>query len=208
MKPYQTILIDDHRLFSDGLRFLLNNSPDFVVVEQVDDSRLAYESCAQHQPDLVLIDYNMPHLDGLDVVRQLRQLPTPCRLVIISMYAEKAEIVRFVALGVHGYFAKTTPGNRLIELLERVMQGERIIEVDLPNEESTALPDHFHLRHKLSDREVDILNGLKQELSTKQIAAQLGLSSHTVQTHRKNINRKLRFKTEKEFNAFLDSLEG
>lgn len=207
MKPYRTILIDDHQLFSNGLSLILNNSPNFVVVEQVYDSRLAYEVCAQHQPDLVLIDYNMPHLDGLDVVEQLRQLPTPCCLVIISMYAEKTEIARFVALGVNGYFAKTTPGERLVELLKQVMQGERIIEIDLPNAQSAPPPDHFRLRHKLSDREMDILNGLKQELSTKQIAVQLGLSPHTVQTHRKNINRKLRFKTEKEFNAFLDSLE-
>jgi DNA-binding NarL/FixJ family response regulator len=150
----------------------------------------------------------MPHFDGLAVVEQLRQLPTPCRLVIISMYAEQAEIARFVALGVHGYFAKTTPADRLVDLLERVMQGERIIEIDVPNEQSTAPPDHFRLRHKLTKREVDILRGLKQELSTRQIADQLHLSHYTVQTHRKNISRKLPFKTEKEFNAFLDSLEG
>jgi len=109
MKPYRTILIDDHQLFNDGLCLILNNTPNFVVVEQVFDSRQAYDACQQHQPDLVLIDYNMPHLNGLAVMEQLRQLPTPCRLVIISMYAEKAEIARFEAIGMHGYFAKTTP---------------------------------------------------------------------------------------------------
>jgi DNA-binding NarL/FixJ family response regulator len=207
MKPHRTVLIDDHQLFNDGLRLILNNTPDFVVVAQVFDSRLACEVCQQHQPDLVLIDYNMPHLNGLAVMEQLRQLPAPCRLVIVSMYAEKAEIARFETLGIDGFFAKTVPANRLVDLLERVMQGERVIETDVPDEQPPSQTDYFRLRNKLTKREVDILKGVKQELTTRQIAARLGLSYHTVQTHRKHINAKLPFKTDKAFKAFLDQLD-
>ncbi len=207
MKPYRTVLIDDHQLFNDGLCLILNNTPDFVVVAQVFDSRLAYDVCLQHQPDLVLIDYNMPHLNGLVLMEQLRQLPVPCRLVIISMYAESTEIARFEASGMHGYFAKTTPASRLVDLLERVMQGERVIETDVPDQHSPSPTDYFRLRNKLTKREVDILIGVKQELTTRQIATRLGLSYYTVQTHRKNINAKLPFKTDKEFKAFLHQLE-
>jgi len=87
------------------------------------------------------------------------------------------------------------------------MQGERVIETDVPDKQPIAPTDYFRLRHKLTKREVDILKGVKQELTTRQIAEQLGLSYHTVQTHRKNINGKLPFKTDKEFKAFLDQLE-
>ena len=207
MPPFRTVLIDDHRVFSDGLRLILSHSADFTVVEQVFDSRLAYDACLQQKPDLVLVDYNMPHLDGVAVIEQLGQLTHPCRIVVISMYAEKAEIARFRALNVDGYLAKTIPADRLLALLDRVMQGERIIESDLPTGQPAPLPDYFRLRHKLSKREVDILNGLKQGLTTEQIAVQLGLSYFTVQTHCKNISRKLSFTTQTELYEFLNTLD-
>ncbi len=206
MPPFRTVLIDDHRIFSDGLNLILSHSPDFTVVEQVFDSRLAYDVCCRQKPDLVLVDYNMPHLDGVAVVEQLGKLTHPCRIVVISMYADKAEIARFRALNVDGYMAKTIPADRLLALLDRVMQGERVIESDLPNEPSASLPDQLRLRHQLTKREVEILKGVKQGLTTEQIAAQLSLSYFTVQTHRKNINRKLPFESQKEFYDFLETL--
>lgn len=208
MKPYRTILIDDHRLFNDGLKLILNNSPDFTVVEQVFDSQLACDACRQHQPDLVLVDFNMPHLDGLAVVRQIKQLPFRCRIVVVSMYAEQPEIARFNALNVDGYIAKTVPSERLPQLLEWVMLGERVIETDMVPWESAAPPDFFWLKYQLTGREVDILKLIKAGMSSEQMATELELSYHTIQAHRKNINRKLPFKTDKAFYDFLGSLEG
>ena len=206
MNPYRTVLIDDHQLFNDGLRLILSHSPRFEVVAQVFDSRRACETCAKLQPDLVLVDYNMPHLDGEAIVAQLRQLPQTCRIVIISMYAEKKEIARFKALHVDGFMAKTVPAERLVALLERVMQGEQIIETDVRQPEPLTLPDHFQLRQLLTKREIEILKGVKQGLTTEQIATALGLSYFTVQTHRKNISRKLPFPTQKEWFDFLETL--
>jgi len=202
------VLVDDHQLFNDGLRLILNNSPRFEVVGQVFDSRRAYDTCAGLQPDLVLVDYNMPHYNGEAIVAQLRQLPNTCRIVIISMYAEKKEIARFKALHVDGFMAKTVPAERLVTLLDRVMQGEQIIETDVPRPEPLPVPDHFRLKQLLTKREIEILKGVKQGLTTEQIASQLGLSYFTVQTHRKNINRKLPSLTQKELYEFLETLEG
>lgn len=207
MNRYRTILIDDHQLFNDGLRLILSHSPQFEVVGQVFESRRAYDTCARLQPDLVLVDYNMPHTNGEAVVAQLRQLPNPCRIVIISMYAEKKEIARFKALHVDGFMAKTVPAERLVALLDRVMQGEQIIETDAPNEEPSTVPDHFRLKQLLTKREIEILKGVKQGLTTEQIASEHSLSYFTVQTHRKNISRKLPFLTQKELYEFLETLE-
>ena len=207
MNPYRTVLIDDHQLFNDGLRLILNNSPHFEVVGQVFDSRRAYDTCAKLQPDLVLVDYNMPHYNGEAVVAQLQQLPKPCRIVIISMYAEKKEIARFKALNVDGFMAKTVPAERLVALLDRVMQGEQIIEMDVPQPEPLPVPDHFRLKQLLTKREIEILKGVKQGLTTEQIAGQHSLSYFTVQTHRKNISRKLPFVTQKELYEFLETLD-
>lgn len=206
MNIHRTVLIDDHQLFNDGLRLILSNSPQFEVVGQVFDSRLAYDTCAELRPDLVLVDYNMPHHNGEAIVAQLRQLPKTCRIVIISMYAEKKEIARFKALNVDGFMAKTVPAELLVTLLNRVMQGEQIFETDVPQEEPLALPDHFRLKQLLTKREIQILKGVKQGLTTEQIAAQLELSYFTVQTHRKNISRKLPALTQKELYEFLESL--
>ncbi len=205
--PYRTILIDDHPLFSNGLKATLNDSPDFRVVEQVSDSREAQAVCAQHEPDLVLVDFNMPNLDGLAVVRQLRQLPFTCRIVVISMYADQPEIARFKALNVDGYLAKTVTSEDLLASLNRVMQGERMFVSNTAPASATLPPDYFWITYKLTQREVDILKLVKAGKSSEQMAAALELSYHTVQTHRRNINRKLPFKTQKELFDFLDSVE-
>jgi DNA-binding NarL/FixJ family response regulator len=204
MNPYRTILIDDHPLFSNGLKATLNDSPDFVVVEQVADSRKAQAVCMQHEPDLVLVDFNMPNLDGLAVVRQLRQLPFRCRIVVVSMYADQPEITRFKALNVDGYLAKTVTSEDLLASLNRVMRGERVFVSDTAPASSTLPPDYFWINYQLTQREVDILKLVKAGKSSEQMAAALQISYNTVQTHRRNINRKLPFKTEKEFFDFLD----
>ncbi|AQG80801.1 response regulator transcription factor [Spirosoma montaniterrae] len=205
--PTRTILIDDHRLFNDGLSLVLRESADFVVVEQVYDSRRAFAACSQHAPDLVLVDFNMPHLDGLAVVEQLKQLPRPCKVVVISMYAEKREIARFNALNVAGYIAKTVAADRLLSLLRQIMQGQYVIETDTGQNPAQSPADTFRVKYGLTKREIEILKRVKQGLTTEQIADVLSLSYFTVQTHRKNISQKLPFDTKKDFYDFLETLD-
>ncbi|MBO0931572.1 response regulator [Fibrella aquatilis] len=204
--PTRTLLIDDHRLFNDGLSLVLRESTDFVVVEQVYDSRLALDACARHLPDLVLVDVNMPHYDGLAVVEQLRQLPTPGKIVIISMYAERHEIARFNALNINGYIAKTVAADRLLTLLRQVMAGKLVIETDAAPSPALPASDMARLTYGLTKREVEILKRVKQGLTSEQIADVLSLSYYTVQTHRKNISQKLPFTTKKDFYDFLETL--
>ena len=204
--PTRTILIDDHRLFNDGLSLVLRDALDFVVVEQVYDSRLALEACLRLAPDLVLVDVNMPHYDGLAVVEQLKQLPAPCQIVILSMYAEKHEIARFSALNINGYIAKTVAADRLLMLLRRVMQGNMVIETDAVPSSASPANDTAQSAYSLTKREVEILKRVKRGLTTGQIADELSLSFYTVQTHRKNISHKLPFTTRKEYYDFLETL--
>jgi DNA-binding NarL/FixJ family response regulator len=204
--PTRTILIDDHRLFNDGLSLVLRESTDFVVVEQIYDSRLALDACARHAPDLVLVDVNMPHYDGLAVVELLKQLPAAGKIVIISMYAERHEIARFNALHINGYIAKTVAADRLLTLLRQVMAGQLVIETDAAPSPAGPAKDAARPAYGLTKREVEILKRVKQGLTTEQIADTLSLSYYTVQTHRKNISHKLPFTTKKEFYDFLELL--
>jgi DNA-binding NarL/FixJ family response regulator len=202
----KTIIIDDHSLFNDGMSLILKESGLFEVIEQIYDSRQAQSKCFSLKPELIIMDYNMPHLNGLEVVRQLNESGNEMKIVIVSMYADKKEIELFKKEGVDAYITKTTPAAQLIESLRKVMEGEKLFESK--NKVKAAIEkDNFANKHQLTKREMDILRLIKQEKTTEKIAEILNLSFYTVETHRKNIKHKLKFKTKKEFYAFLETIE-
>jgi DNA-binding NarL/FixJ family response regulator len=202
----KTIIIDDHTLFNDGMNLILKESGLFEVIEQIYDSRQAQVKCFALKPELIIVDYNMPHLNGLEVVKQLKALGSDTKIVIVSMYADKKEIGLFKKEGVDGYITKTTPAAQLIKSLKKVMEGEKIFE-SKTKVKTVIKKDFFALKHQLTKREMEILRLIKQEDSTKKIAEILNLSFYTVETHRKNISQKLKFKTKKELYAFLETIE-
>jgi DNA-binding NarL/FixJ family response regulator len=120
------LIIDDHVLFSEGLNLILKGSGNFKVVGKVQDSRQAvYEYC-RTLPELVLIDYNMPYLSGVEVVIELKKQLHQSKIVVISMYADSYDLNSFRQLGVNGYVTKTTPPNVLISTLAAIVNGEEI----------------------------------------------------------------------------------
>lgn len=201
----KVMIIDDHSLFNDGISMILKDSNSFDVIEQIYDSRLAQSRYFSLKPELIILDYNMPHLNGLEVVKQLNLWECDVKIVIVSMYADKREIELFKSEGVHAYITKTTTAPQLIELLQRVMGGEKIF--DSQKMVKKNLPtDPIANKYQLTKREMEILRLIKQENTTEKIAKVLNLSFYTVETHRKNINVKLKFKTKKEFFMFLETI--
>ena len=200
-----TVIIDDHSLFNDGLSLILKESGCFEVVEQVYDSRQAYFKCYSLRPSLVIIDYNMPHLNGLEVVKQLNSLDYDCKIVIVSMYADKKELALFKDEGVDGYINKTTPAADLIQALNAIMKGEKVF-ISHARVKPELLKDEFEKKHRLTKRELEILKLIQNDFTTEQIAASLTLSVYTVETHRKNIKHKLNFETKQEYYSFLKNL--
>lgn len=200
-----TIIIDDHSLFNDGLCLILKESKFFKVIEQVYDSRHAYFKCLSLLPELVIIDYNMPYVNGLEVVKQINSLNNGCKIVIVSMYADKKEISLFKEQGVDGYINKTTSATDLINALKSIMDGEKVF---LSNsiQKSEVQKDEFSLKHQFTKREIEILKLIKNDFTTEQIAAHLKLSYYTVETHRKNINYKTKFSTKQEYYEFLKNI--
>lgn len=199
------IIIDDHSLFNDGLALILKESGCFKVVDQVYDSRQAYFKCFSLRPSLVIIDYNMPYLNGLEVVKQINSLNYGCKIVIVSMYADKKEISLFKNEGIDGYINKTTPAPELIKALDAILNGEKnFISNSMVKPEIRK--DGFEKKHNLTKRELEILKLIGESYTTEQIATALGLSFYTVETHRKNIKHKLNFENKQEYYDFLKSL--
>lgn len=122
----KVIIIDDHQLFNDGLSLILKESANFQVILQIYDSRHAAYECQKLSPELILVDYNMPFLDGLEVVKLLKKGNIAYKIVVISMYADKKEIELFKDSGINGYLSKTTPAKELISALSKIMEGEFI----------------------------------------------------------------------------------
>lgn len=201
----KTIIVDDHSLFNDGLRLILKESKAFEVIEQIYDSRQAYHKCFALMPALIIVDYNMPHLNGLEVVKQLKSLNYDKKVVIVSMYADKKELSLFEGVGVDGYITKTTPANLLVASLKKILAGEKVFVTNNFNKEPEAI-DSFSKIQQLTKREIEVLKLVKKDYTTEQIAEALHLSFYTVETHRKNINQKLNFKNKQEFYDFLKEL--
>lgn len=186
-----TLIVDDHTLFNNGLCFMLNESHEFEVLEQVYDSRYAYGKCFSLRPALVLLDYNMPHLNGLEVAKQIKSLPYDCKVVIISMYVDRAELKQLREAGIDGYVAKTTPADTLIESLQRILAGEQVF---LTHNFDKAKPKNKPLGNKqiLTKREKQVQKLEQEHYTTEQIASALALSVYTVEIHKKNIQQKMK----------------
>jgi DNA-binding NarL/FixJ family response regulator len=202
----KTIIVDDHSLFNDGLRLILKESRAFDVIEQIYDSRQAYPKCIELMPALIIVDYNMPHLNGLEVVKQLKSIQYDKKVVIVSMYADKKELALFEAVGVDGYVTKTTPAKLLVASLKKILAGEKVFVSNNFNKE-VADKDSFARTHQLTKRETEILKLVAKDYTTEQIANALGLSFYTVETHRKNIKQKLNFDSKHDFYDFLQELK-
>lgn len=203
-RPISILIIDDHRLFNDGLRSMLSDTPDLIIIGQIYHSREALAAFSQHRPDVWLIDFNMPELDGLALTRQLITQFGSQQILILSMYGEERYIDDFKKAGASGYMLKTSTKDELLTAIRTVAAGNTYFDPKLADQKqfSNHTDDVFLKKYKLSPREVEIIRYIKQGLSSPQIAEKLNLSPHTIETHRKNIHAKLGISTVAELVRF------
>lgn len=195
--PITLLIIDDHRLFNDGLGLMLADTPDITIVGHVYHSREALDQVRSLKPDVLLIDFNMPEMDGLELTRQLIAQLGSQHILILSMYGENRYIDDFRKAGALGYMLKTSTKEELLLAIRAVAQKEPYFDPKLADEKqfNNHADDLFLKKYKLSPREVEIIRHIKDGLSSPQIAQKINLSQHTIDTHRKNIHAKLGIKT-------------
>ncbi|GAB3893383.1 response regulator transcription factor [Spirosoma agri] len=183
---------------------MLTDVPDLHIVGQLYHSREAIEQVRLLQPDLLIIDFNMPDIDGLELTRQLTATLGPQRILIVSMYGENRHIEEFRRAGASGYMLKTSSKDELLTAIRSVARRTPYFDPKLADEKqfSNHADDVFLKKYKLSPREVEIIRHIKMGLSSPQIAEKINLSQHTVDTHRKNIHAKLGISTVAELVRF------
>lgn len=190
------LLADDHKLIRDGLRTLLEKHRDLVVVAEADDGRHAVALTAELRPDLVIMDVSMRELNGIEATRQIRQRFPRVRVLALSMYADRRYASRMLEAGASGYLLKDCAFDELVEAVRAVMGGRTYLAEQLAGTGATrpdvrrAPPDPAAPR-PITPREREVLQCLAEGKSTKETAADLGLSPKTVDVHRRNIMQKL-----------------
>lgn len=188
------MIVDDHQLMIDGIKSALNSIPDFeVIAEALDGYRVLEQLEEGIRPDVILMDINMPKLDGLECTKQVSKKYPECKVIALSQYAEKRFVKRMLRNGAMGYLLKDAGKDKLEKAIRSVMAGEkyfskelslRLVEQELKDENTSALFP------KLTAREKEVLELICHGLSSQEISKKLFISFHTVESHRANLMRK------------------
>jgi len=195
-------LADDHLVLIDGLTNLLQTVENFEVVGGSQDGETIYDDVAQNNAAILVLDISMPKKDGIEVLKEFHQKGSACKVIILSSYDDLKLIKEVMKLGAKGYLTKKCAGDNIIEAIEAVYQGqdyfcdavrEKIFNSFAQN--NPKLNKTLSVENPiLSLRELEIITLISLEYSGKEISEQLFISIHTVETHRKNIMKKLHLK--------------
>jgi len=199
------LIIDDHRMFNDGLNAMLVSEPGISVLAQVYDSREAKEMVNQLDPQVVLMDFNMPHLNGIELTKLLLNERPDLKILILSMYNEERVVDSFKNIGARGYLFKTASARELVATAQKVCAGEYCFPA-AGEKGGIHSNDNFLKKLKLSSRELEVIQLIKEGLTTREIAEQLRIAYYTAETHRKNIKLKAGLKGEADFIKFIYEL--
>ncbi len=192
MRNITVMIADDHVLFIDGLKMLLSDEKQITIVDVARNGKELLEKLRFCEPDIILLDINMPVVNGLDSAKRISQTFPEIKIIMLSTYNEEHFIEKSKAAGARGYLLKNCNRSELLETIDKVFHGE----YSFPNK-ALKHPDEFSDHDKflkqfnLTRREFEIVKLIKQELTNQQIADTLYLSIYTVETHRKNIMQKL-----------------
>jgi DNA-binding NarL/FixJ family response regulator len=190
-------LVDDHTVVREGLRALLEAQPDLKVVGGATTGREAVGQVSRLRPDIVLMDINMPDLNGIEATQQIRQVCPTTQVIILSMHATAEYIQRALQAGAQGYVLKESVGSEVIEAVRTVHAGQRYLN---PKVSNRLINDIISAREpgqvsnpltSLSPREREILQLVVEGNSSIDIAIALSLSPNTVDTYRSRLMRKL-----------------
>ena len=198
--PKRILIVDDHPITRYGLTQLINHEPDLLVCGEAESAAQALAAIKSARPDLVLADITMPGRSGLEFIKDLQAQHPGVAVLVMSMHDETIYAERVLRAGGRGYIMKNEGGERLLEAIRQVLQGQVYISKSM----SAALLEVFTPHRSsvgeatpaaLSDREFEVFQLIGQGLSTRQIGERLNLSIKTIGTHRQHITQKLKVRS-------------
>lgn len=196
IEQVRILIADDHPLIRMGLVSLLDDREDMIIVAQAENGRQAIEVASRVQPDIVLMDINMPEVSGLEATRIIKGVNPNIKILILTVSADDQNLFSAVRYGASGYLLKNVSSSQLCDAILQVYRGEVVIPQVfmgriLQEFNKIESGDNGKDQIKLTPRECEILTLVAEGLSNKDIAEQLCLSEYTVKIHLSNILEKL-----------------
>lgn len=196
----QILLADDHKITRDGLKALLESQKNMTVIGEAENGRKAVRLALELHPDVIVMDINMPELNGIEATRQIRTELPEAKIIALSMYSDKRYVVGMLKAGVSGYLLKNCAFDELVSAILAVVNNQNYMS---PKIADTVMKDYANILEssdtspaaRLTAREREVLQLIAEGLKTKDIATRIHVSIKTVETHRQQIMRKLNSKS-------------
>jgi DNA-binding NarL/FixJ family response regulator len=182
----RVLTVDDHALLREGIAALVGNQPDMELVAEAVNGREAVELFRKHQPDVTLMDLQMPEMNGIDALSAIRGEFPEARIIVLTTYTGDVQVFRALKAGARAYLLKGLLRKELIETIRAIHAGQRRLAPEIAAEVAEHATDDG-----LTPREIDVLRLIAGGNANKEIAAQLSLTEETVKGHVKNILAKL-----------------
>jgi DNA-binding NarL/FixJ family response regulator len=205
MQPLRLLLVDDHALFREGLISLLSYQEDFKVVGEAEDAKSALEQARTLQPDIVLMDVELPGEDGVAATQRLKMEMPNIMVVMLTVHDDSQTLFEAIKVGAQGYLVKNVRSRELLEQLRGLARGEAAISRRMAArilEEIRGQAEPFGPGEELTAREMDVLELVAARLSNAEIAERLVISEHTVKNHMKSILSKLHLRNRHQAAAY------
>ena len=198
------IVVDDHTVVRAGIRRLLEAESDMEVVAETGTGHDAVRLCRDRRPDVLVLDYGLPDLDGLEATEQINALSMPPKILILTMHASEEYATRVIRAGAAGFIVKTAPVEQVVEAVRKVANNEHYVCPTIMQKMVGRLanPVADTPESVLSNRELQVLIRLAQGLATKEVADTLNLSVSTVDTYRRRILEKLNLRNNADMTRF------
>jgi two-component system, NarL family, invasion response regulator UvrY len=190
--PISILIADDHTIVREGLKQILAETPDMVVVDEASNGQEVLDKALKNEHDVILLDISMPGRSGLDILKQLKTERPKTAVLVLSMYSEEQYALRALKAGASGYLTKESAPDRLIEAIRKVSEGRKYISASVAEKLAFNLelgeekPPH----ENLSDREYQVMCMIASGKTVKEIAEELALSVKTISTYRTRILEK------------------
>jgi DNA-binding NarL/FixJ family response regulator len=207
MDKITVLIADDHKLIRETWSFILNGDPRFQVVAECGDSEQAVEMARQKHPNVVLMDINIMPISGFEATERIRKVSPKTRVIGVSMHSQPAYAKKMLQIGARGYVTKNSSKEEMIMAILEVHAGNRYICDEIKNNISELVMDDNRDTpnvNALTEREIQIINLIKEGQSSKEIATNLNISLKTVEVHRHNILKKLKLKNSASLVNFIN----
>ena len=190
----KVMITDDHSLIREGIRQLLEFDGSIEVISEASNGVECLEKLEVLSPDVLLLDINMPHMNGIDVLKQLKETESDVKVLILTVHNELEYLLKAIDIGVDGYILKDSESSELKKAIDIICKGENYIQPSLIPALNNQLANRDIDRDKidlLTSREYEVLIQVANGMSNKEIATNLNISERTVKNHISNIFKKI-----------------